>query len=115
MTTLDTTALYGGTQPVGRFQIAARERMTKAAYDEARHGQFQVVLWSIIAMVHILIVTFSLGFPSVVEELKANPYYVLGLIIWIGGDIVFLLSAPTMYNNYQATMDKLEGKTPRRR
>ncbi|HKX24400.1 MAG TPA: hypothetical protein VJM46_04125 [Candidatus Saccharimonadales bacterium] len=114
-TTLDITALYGGTLPNGRFQTNARERMTKAAYDEARAGRLQTVIWSIVAVVHIMIVIFGLGIPGFIDELVANPAYAFGLAIWIVGDITFLMFAPTLYHDYQATMDKLEGKTPQRR
>lgn len=112
---LNTDALYGGRPAKGPQQQRARERMTLAAYNEARHGRFLTVLWTVVAMVHIMIVVMALGLPSFVAELEANPSYLLGLLIWIAGDLVFLAFAPQIYNNYQATMDRLEGKTIRRR
>lgn len=114
MIALDTNALYRG-KASGPFQERARERMTLAVYNEARNNRAQVVIWSVVAAVHIMIVLFALGLPGFVEELKANPNYLIGLAVWLAGDVIFLAFAPKLYHHFQEIMDRLERKTPSRR
>ena len=116
MIALDTTALYGGTEANGSFQQRSRERMTLAAYNEARNNRTQSVIWAAVAALHFLIVLFAAsGMPDFVSELTSNQGYMAGLAIWLLADMVYLFFFPTIYNSYQSTMDRLEGKVLSRR
>lgn len=114
-TTLDITALYGGTLPNGRFQQRSRERMTVAAYNDARNNRTCSSIWAIVAVAHLMVVLFAFGLPGFTSELAANPGYVLGLVIWLAGDVVYLAFYPKIHNHYQTLVDRLEGKVPSRR
>jgi hypothetical protein len=114
-TSLDTTALYDGRPATSLAQQKQRERITVAAYNEARDNRMQSTVWAVVAVVHILIVIFGFAqFPDMMQEIGTNPAPAIGLAIWIFTDVIYLCCYPTIHANYQAQMDTLEGKTVRR-
>jgi hypothetical protein len=115
-TTLDTTALYGGRPSGGSIQQRAREAHTWNAYNEARHNRTMSTIWAVVAVAHIMIVIFAFGaWPTLMQEISANPAPAIGLAIWIFGDIIYLCFYQQVHASFQAQIDRLEGKTPHNR
>jgi hypothetical protein len=112
---LDTTALYGGRSAIGNLQQRSRESITLAVYKEARANRATSTVWAIVAVLHLAIVFISLvTWPTLSEEIQAAPGYVFGISIWLLGDIIYLTFYPQIHADYQAQMDRLEGKIPPR-
>ncbi len=112
---LDTNALYGDKPATGRLQQKARERMTLAAYNEARDNRTKSTIWAIVAFAHLMIVVYGFSMPGFTTELQAYPAAAIGLMIWVAGDLIYLAFYQKIHNHYQSTMDRLEGRSIKRR
>jgi hypothetical protein len=114
-TSLDTTALFTGPSTTAQ-QERHRERITVAAYNDARNNRTQSTIFAFCSLGHILIVLFGFAhYPDFMQQMGAMPLPAIGLALWILCDVVYLCCYPSIWNKYQGTMDMLEGKTSRNR
>lgn len=107
---LDPNYLYSSpmTHP---SQLKYRMRMTKAVYDEKRQQLWQATVWLAVAIAQVLFMVMALAFiHDLTHELAQSPGAIIGLTIWLIGDIVYICYYPTLHGGIQHELDCLEGK-----